>query len=142
MQPRCNDFTAPSAVPLSTLTALTHTSASSLPRSSSQGQEIIARKYMATASLEGQWVLLQNTHLGLGYLTEVRGEDEQRGEWGREQRQREGGEERSTSKRRARQPRGHIILRGGLSMATRVSQGQAYGRETVGLSAAGFSSPL
>ncbi|KAJ9508838.1 hypothetical protein QJQ45_028152, partial [Haematococcus lacustris] len=36
-----------------------------------QGQEIIARKYMATASLEGQWVLLQNTHLGLGYLTEV-----------------------------------------------------------------------
>ncbi len=37
-----------------------------------QGQEIIARKYMATASLEGQWVLLQNTHLGLGYLTEVR----------------------------------------------------------------------
>jgi dynein heavy chain len=36
-----------------------------------QGQEIIARKYMATASLEGQWVLLQNTHLGLSYLTEV-----------------------------------------------------------------------
>ena len=36
-----------------------------------QGQEIIARKYMATATQEGQWVLLQNTHLGLGYLTEV-----------------------------------------------------------------------
>jgi dynein heavy chain, axonemal len=36
-----------------------------------QGQEIIARKYMATASQEGQWVLLQNTHLGLGYLAEV-----------------------------------------------------------------------
>jgi dynein heavy chain, axonemal len=36
-----------------------------------QGQEIIARKYMATASQEGQWVLLQNTHLGLNYLTEV-----------------------------------------------------------------------
>lgn len=36
-----------------------------------QGQEVIARKYMATASTEGQWVLLQNTHLGLGYLTEV-----------------------------------------------------------------------
>ncbi|MEW5318622.1 MAG: hypothetical protein WDW38_009830 [Sanguina aurantia] len=36
-----------------------------------QGQEVIARKYMATASLEGQWVLLQNTHLGLSYLTEV-----------------------------------------------------------------------
>ena len=36
-----------------------------------QGQEIIARKYMATATAEGQWVLLQNTHLGLGYLTEV-----------------------------------------------------------------------
>ena len=37
-----------------------------------QGQEIIARKYMATATVEGQWVLLQNTHLGLGYLTEVK----------------------------------------------------------------------
>eukprot|EP00879_Flechtneria_rotunda_P016890 GHRR01017680.1.p2 GENE.GHRR01017680.1~~GHRR01017680.1.p2 ORF type:complete len:364 (+),score=128.91 GHRR01017680.1:649-1740(+) len=36
-----------------------------------QGQEVIARKYMATATVEGQWVLLQNTHLGLGYLTEV-----------------------------------------------------------------------
>eukprot|EP00951_Prasinocladus_malaysianus_P042486 scaffold515957_cov42-Prasinocladus_malaysianus.AAC.1 len=36
-----------------------------------QGQEIIARRYMATATLEGQWVLLQNTHLGLAYLTEV-----------------------------------------------------------------------
>lgn len=36
-----------------------------------QGQEIIARKYMATAAQEGQWVLLQNTHLGLSYLTEV-----------------------------------------------------------------------
>uniref|UniRef100_A0A383W453 AAA+ ATPase domain-containing protein n=1 Tax=Tetradesmus obliquus TaxID=3088 RepID=A0A383W453_TETOB len=36
-----------------------------------QGQEIIARKYMATAAAEGQWVLLQNTHLGLAYLTEV-----------------------------------------------------------------------
>ncbi len=36
-----------------------------------QGQEVIARKLMATASLEGQWVLLQNTHLGLSYLTEV-----------------------------------------------------------------------
>lgn len=36
-----------------------------------QGQEVIARKYMVTATAEGQWVLLQNTHLGLGYLTEV-----------------------------------------------------------------------
>eukprot|EP00198_Chlamydomonas_reinhardtii_P012689 XP_001702026.1 flagellar outer dynein arm heavy chain gamma [Chlamydomonas reinhardtii] len=36
-----------------------------------QGQEVIARKHMAAASLEGHWVLLQNTHLGLGYLTEV-----------------------------------------------------------------------
>jgi len=36
-----------------------------------QGQEIIARKYIATAIVEGQWVLLQNTHLGLNYLTEV-----------------------------------------------------------------------
>lgn len=36
-----------------------------------QGQEVIARKHMAAASLEGHWVLLQNTHLGLSYLTEV-----------------------------------------------------------------------
>ena len=36
-----------------------------------QGQEIIARKYMASATVEGQWVLLQNTHLGLSYLPEV-----------------------------------------------------------------------
>eukprot|EP00899_Mesostigma_viride_P009796 jgi/Mesvir1/18818/Mv04309-RA.2 len=36
-----------------------------------QGQEIIARKYMATAVQEGNWVLLQNTHLGLNYLSEV-----------------------------------------------------------------------
>jgi len=36
-----------------------------------QGQEIIARKYMSTATTEGQWVLLQNTHLGLSYLSEV-----------------------------------------------------------------------
>jgi dynein heavy chain, axonemal len=36
-----------------------------------QGQEIIARKYIAAAVVEGHWVLLQNTHLGLGYLSEV-----------------------------------------------------------------------
>jgi len=36
-----------------------------------QGQEVIARKYMAIATTEGQWVLLQNMHLGLGYLSEV-----------------------------------------------------------------------
>jgi dynein heavy chain len=36
-----------------------------------QGQEIIARKYLTTATTEGQWVLLQNTHLGLSYLTEI-----------------------------------------------------------------------
>lgn len=36
-----------------------------------QGQEVIARKFMATATVEGQWVLLQNTHLGLSYLTEL-----------------------------------------------------------------------
>jgi hypothetical protein len=33
--------------------------------------QVIARKYVATAAAEGQWVLLQNTHLGLGYLSEV-----------------------------------------------------------------------
>ena len=35
--------------------------------------QVIARKFVASAaaSLEGHWVLLQNTHLGLGYLAEV-----------------------------------------------------------------------
>ena len=36
-----------------------------------QGQEIIARRLMETATAEGQWVLLQNTHLGLTYMGEV-----------------------------------------------------------------------
>ncbi|CAG9462434.1 unnamed protein product [Pedinophyceae sp. YPF-701] len=36
-----------------------------------QGQEVIARSYMKQAKEEGHWVLLQNTHLGLSYLTEV-----------------------------------------------------------------------
>lgn len=36
-----------------------------------QGQEVIARKLLAQATVEGQWVLLQNTHLGLSFLSEV-----------------------------------------------------------------------
>ena len=36
-----------------------------------QGQDVIARKLMTQALAEGHWVLLQNAHLGLGYLTEV-----------------------------------------------------------------------
>lgn len=36
-----------------------------------QGQEVIARRHMATAAAEGCWVLLQNAHLGMGYLAEV-----------------------------------------------------------------------
>ena len=36
-----------------------------------QGQEVIARRLISQAVLEGSWVLLQNTHLGLGYLQEV-----------------------------------------------------------------------
>ena len=36
-----------------------------------QGQEIIARKYIQSAAVEGHWVLLQNAHLGIGYLGEV-----------------------------------------------------------------------
>lgn len=37
-----------------------------------QGQEVIARRHMATAAAEGHWVLLQNAHLGMGYLAEAR----------------------------------------------------------------------
>lgn len=37
-----------------------------------QGQEVIARKYLSAATSDGQWLLLQNTHLGLAYLNEVR----------------------------------------------------------------------
>ena len=36
-----------------------------------QGQDVIARKLMTVALAEGHWVLLQNAHLGLGYLAEV-----------------------------------------------------------------------
>lgn len=36
-----------------------------------QGQDVIARRLMATAAAEGHWVLLQNAHLGLAYLSEV-----------------------------------------------------------------------
>ena len=36
-----------------------------------QGQEIIARNYLAASTTDGQWLLLQNTHLGLAYLSEV-----------------------------------------------------------------------
>ena len=36
-----------------------------------QGQEVLARRLMATAAAEGQWVLFQNAHLGLTYLSEV-----------------------------------------------------------------------
>ena len=36
-----------------------------------QGQELLARRYMAAAAAEGHWVLLQNMHLGLAYLAEV-----------------------------------------------------------------------
>lgn len=36
-----------------------------------QGQEAIARTLMKAATEEGHWVLLQNTHLGIKYLSEV-----------------------------------------------------------------------
>ena len=36
-----------------------------------QGQEIIARKLIQTAVKKGEWVILQNTHLGLGYMAEI-----------------------------------------------------------------------
>jgi hypothetical protein len=36
-----------------------------------QGQEVVARRHVAAAAAEGHWVLLQNTHLGLRYLSEV-----------------------------------------------------------------------
>lgn len=36
-----------------------------------QGQEAVARKLVASAAVEGHWVLLQNTHLGLQYLSEL-----------------------------------------------------------------------
>ena len=36
-----------------------------------QGQEIIARKLIQTAVKKGEWVILQNTHLGLNYMAEI-----------------------------------------------------------------------
>lgn len=48
-----------------------YTAGSACNDSAAPSSQVIARKYVATASTEGQWVLLQNTHLGLGYLAEV-----------------------------------------------------------------------
>lgn len=36
-----------------------------------QGQEIIAHNLLTAARADGQWLLLQNAHLGLAYLSEV-----------------------------------------------------------------------
>lgn len=36
-----------------------------------QGQEVVARKILQVASTDGCWVLLQNAHLGLAYVSEV-----------------------------------------------------------------------
>jgi dynein heavy chain len=36
-----------------------------------QGQEVHARRIMAHCFQEGQWMLLQNCHLGLAYIDEV-----------------------------------------------------------------------
>lgn len=36
-----------------------------------QGQEMLARKHLESCLVDGQWVLLQNAHLGLKFLSEV-----------------------------------------------------------------------
>ena len=36
-----------------------------------QGQEVHARRLLAASMAEGQWVLLQNCHLGLNYMDEL-----------------------------------------------------------------------
>ena len=36
-----------------------------------QGQEVIAKKFITQATQEGYWVILQNTHLKLSYLSEI-----------------------------------------------------------------------
>ena len=36
-----------------------------------QGQEVHARRLVGTSMSEGQWVLLQNCHLGLDYMDEL-----------------------------------------------------------------------
>ena len=38
-----------------------------------QGQEVVARRYLAAAAADGSWVLLQNTHLSTTYLQELEG---------------------------------------------------------------------
>lgn len=36
-----------------------------------QGQEVVARRLVASAAADGNWVLVQNAHLGLHYLAEL-----------------------------------------------------------------------
>ena len=36
-----------------------------------QGQEVHARRYLSQCFIDGGWLLLQNCHLGLGYMNEL-----------------------------------------------------------------------
>ena len=36
-----------------------------------QGQEVIARRLVGNGMISGEWCILQNCHLGLGYLFEL-----------------------------------------------------------------------
>jgi dynein heavy chain len=43
------------------------------PVSMGEGQDVIAREKMKDGFLAGSWVILQNCHLGLGFMEEIEG---------------------------------------------------------------------
>ena len=70
---RCSSFDPPGSDPTKAIEELAkRRKIRMLGVSMGQGQELIARRHIAAAAAEGHWVLLQNAHLGVGYLQEAR----------------------------------------------------------------------
>ena len=63
---------SPGADPTDMIAALAKKNKKKVPSvSMGQGQEVIARKLVGNGMVSGEWAILQNCHLGLGYLFEL-----------------------------------------------------------------------